>query len=236
MQTLKCLIVEDEPIAAEILEDYIRQLPFLELVEVCTDAIYAMQALQREPVHLIFLDIHLPKLKGLDFLRALSNPPSIILTTAYHQYALEGYEHNVVDYLLKPIEFSRFLKAVNKVQQMRAAPAALPAAAPSGERPFRFFNVNKRMEKVWLDEILYIESLKEYVRIATTGRELVTKYQLGELETELDNTGLLRVHRSFLVAVGKITAYTSTEVEIGGKRLPIGKTYRGQVARVLGGL
>lgn len=235
MQTLKCLIVEDEPIAAEILEDYIRQLPFLELVEVCTDAIYAMQALQREPVHLIFLDIHLPKLKGLDFLRTLSNPPSIILTTAYHQYALEGYEHNVVDYLLKPIEFSRFIKAVNKVQRLRAAPAA-PAATPSGERPFRFFNVNKRMEKVWLDEILYIESLKEYVRIATTGPELITKYQLGELETELDNTGLLRVHRSFLVAIDKITAYTSTEVEIGGKRLPIGRTYRNQVARVLEGL
>ncbi|MCO6477686.1 MAG: response regulator transcription factor [Phaeodactylibacter sp.] len=233
MQKIRCLIVEDEPIAAEILEDYIRQVPFLELVEVCTDAIYALQALQREPIDLIFLDIHLPKLKGLDFLRALDKPPSVILTTAYHQYALEGYDLNVVDYLLKPIEFSRFLKAVQKVQPPR--PAAPEQKEPQ-ERPFRFFNVNKRMEKIYLDEVAYVESLKEYVRIITREKEIVTKFQIGELEKELGMNNLLRIHRSFLVAKDKITAYTATEVEVGGKRLPIGRTYREEVARELEGL
>ncbi len=233
MQKIRCLIVEDEPIAAEILEDYIRQVPFLELVEVCTDAIYALQALQREPIGLIFLDIHLPKLKGLDFLRVLDKRPNVILTTAYHQYALEGYDLNVVDYLLKPIEFSRFLKAVQKVQPPRPA---VPEQKEPRERPYRFFNVNKRMEKIYLDEVLYVESLKEYVRIVTAEKEIVTKFQIGELEKDLGMDGLLRIHRSFLIAKDKITAYTATEVEAGGKRLPIGRTYREEVARELEGL
>ncbi len=227
MLPLKCLIVEDEPIAAEILEDYIGQVPFLEHVATCTDAIYAMEVLKQEDIGLLFLDIHLPKLKGLDFLRALSQPPPVILTTAYHQYALKGYELNVVDYLLKPIEFSRFLQAVDKVRKPQATVPAREAA----ERPYRFFNVNKRREKVYLDEILYVESLKEYVRIVTLEKEIITQFQIGELEQALNFASLIRIHRSFLVARDKVSAYSATEVQLGEKCLPIGRSYRVLFAR-----
>ena len=221
---LSCLILEDEPLAAEILSDYIRDAPGLELAGVCSDALFALEFLQRQPVDVMFLDIHLPKLKGLDFLKTLSHPPQVILTTAYHEYALEGYELAVTDYLLKPIEFNRFLKAVQKLRHP-VAQEALPATQPT-ERAAHFFNVGKKRVKVYFDEILYAESLKEYVRIFLPDRSVVTKMQLGELESLLGDGGFVRIHRSFLVAKSKITAYAATEVEIAGKTLPIGRSYR----------
>ncbi len=230
--SLKCLIVEDEPLAAEVLEDYIREIPFLECVGICTDAIYALEALQRQSVHVLFLDIHLPKLKGLDFLRTLTNPPQVILTTAYDQYALESYELAVVDYLLKPIEFSRFLKAVNKLQR----PTEMTSPAPASEttdRPFHFFNVNKKQVKVYLDDILFVESLKEYVRIHTPDQSLVTQYQIGALDKLFGSPNFLRIHRSYLIAVDKVKAFSATEIEIAGQQLPIGKTYKVRVMSVL---
>lgn len=232
MKTLRCLIIEDEPLAAEILEDYIRDTPGLELAGLCRDALFALDFLQQHPVDLIFLDIHLPKLKGLDFLKTLVTPPKVILTTAYHEYALESYEHNVVDYLLKPIAFSRFLKAVNKIKP--AETSALPAlAAAPAERPFHFFNVNKKKVKVYFDEICYVESLKEYVRIFTASQSFVTKSQLGEFMVLLDRQAFIRIHRSFLVAKDKVTAFTTSEVEVAGKSLPIGRSYREAVLTAL---
>lgn len=228
---LKCLIVEDEPLAAEILADYIKDAPGLELACICPDALFAMEFLQKERVDVIFLDIHLPKLKGLDFLKTLHNPPQVILTTAYHQYALESYDLNVVDYLLKPIEFSRFLKAVQKLQKLDTA--AVPAIAEK-ERSFYFFNVNKKRVKIFFDEILYIESLKEYVRIFTPDQSIVTKFQLGEIHEMLNDPNFIRIHRSFIVAKDKIEAYTATEIEVGNKTLPIGRSYREEVMQVLG--
>lgn len=230
--SLKCLIVEDEPLAAEVLEDYIREIPFLECVGICTDAIYALDALKRQSVDVLFLDIHLPKLKGLDFLRTLSNPPKVILTTAYDQYALESYDLAVVDYLLKPIEFSRFLKAVNKLQQ----PAEIAKSAPITEvsdRAFHFFNVNKKQVKVYLDDILFVESMKEYVRIHTSDQSLVTQFQIGAIEDLLSAPHFLRIHRSYLIAVDKVEAFSATEIEVAGHQLPIGKTYKQQVINAL---
>ena len=227
---IRCLIVEDEPLAAEILQDYIRDVPGLELAGICQDALYAMDFLQRETVDALFLDIHLPKLKCLDFLKTLSNPPQVIFTTAYHQYALEGYELDVVDYLLKPIEFDRFLKAVQKLKRNQAAPEA--ELAPS-ERRYHFFNVNKKRIKIYFDEILYIESLKEYVRIFTAEDSIVTKFQLGEIERFLNDDNLLRIHRSFIVAKDKIKAYTATEIEVGEACLPIGRSYREEIMEIL---
>lgn len=227
MQKMSCIIVEDEPLAAEVLEDYISQVPSLDLVAKCEDAIYALDVLQQKPVDLIFLDIHMPKLKGLDFIRSLDNPPKIILTTAYQDYALQGYELNVVDYLLKPIEFSRFVMAVNKArQQMEQASAS---QQPIAERVFLFFNVGKKKVKIFLDEILYIESLKEYIRIVSKNRTILTKFQLGETENLLQNKNFLRVHRSFIVAKDKVEAFTATDVEIQGKQIPIGRSYKEQV-------
>lgn len=237
MEPIRCLIVEDEPLAAEVLQDYIKQVPQLSLVGTCTDALYAMEALRTQPVDVIFLDIHLPKLKGLDFLETLQDPPQVIITTAYHQYALQGYEYNVVDYLLKPIEFSRFLQAVNKLNEGTMANndtnSTAQELAPQPARAYRFFTANKRKVKVYLDEILYIESLKEYVRIVTPDKKIVTKYQIGELEGGLDKDNFLRIHRSFLIAKDKIEAYAANEVEIGGQIIPIGRSYRREVSKVL---
>ncbi len=234
MQQFKCLIVEDEPLAAEVLQDYVKQVPFLSLVDVCRDAIYALEMLQKEKVDVIFLDIHLPKLKGFDFLKTLKNPPAVIITSAYHQYALLGYEYNVVDYLLKPVEFSRFLTAVNKLRLSKPEDRVLPIRET--ERPSLFFNVNKKKVKIFLDEILYIESLKEYVRIVTTGRTILTKFALGQVEDLLARNNFIRVHRSFIVAKEKIDAFTATDIEIGGQQIPIGRSYKDVVIAILEGL
>ena len=146
---LSCLIVEDEPIAAEVIQDYINQISFLELKGICTDAIFAMEFLHQQTIDVLFLDLHLPKLKGLDFLKILKDPPQTILTTAYHQYALDAFEANVVDYLMKPIEFSRFLKAVNKLKKPQEPINSTISTPSSKDRPFHFFNVNKKMVKVF---------------------------------------------------------------------------------------
>lgn len=233
MQTYRCIIVEDEPLAAEVLRDYVEQTPFLQLKSICNDAIYALETLQKEPIDLIFLDIHLPKLKGLDFLKSLKHPPAVIITSAYQEYALQGYEHNVVDYLLKPIEFSRFLMAVNKLRVQQDIKHTSPETSSAPARTYFFFNVSKKRVKVYLDEMLYIESLKEYIRITTTGKTILTKFQLGQIEELLARNNFLRIHRSFIVAKDKIDAFTATDVEVNGKLIPIGRSYKELVLREL---
>jgi DNA-binding LytR/AlgR family response regulator len=226
MKKYNCIVVEDEPLAAEVLEDYIRQVPFLQLKGTCSDALYAMEKLKSETVDLIFLDIHLPRLKGTDFLKTLKQAPHVIITSAYSEYALQGYELNVLDYLLKPIEFSRFLTAVNKLQQ-GAGNSPLPAPAPAvAEKPHLYFNVSKKKIKVMMEDILYIESLKEYIRITTTHKTILTKFQLHEIEDLLSRNNFMRVHRSFIVAKNKIDAFTATDIEINGREIPIGRSYK----------
>ena len=223
---LSCLIVEDEPLAAGILEDYVHQVPWLRFVGRCPDALAAAEALRVQAVDALFLDIHLPGLKGLDFLRSLTHPPQVILTTAYHEYAIESYELGVVDYLLKPIDFERFLKAIQKFK----VPTAPATATATQTKPFRFFNVNKKMVRVWLDEIQYAESLKEYVRLCLPGKKnIVTKMQLGDLEKSLEGMGFVRTHRSFLVALRHVEAYTATDLVVDGVDLPFGRLYRDAV-------
>jgi DNA-binding LytR/AlgR family response regulator len=224
MHRYNCIIVEDEPLAVEVIKDYIEQVPFLQLKGICSDALYAMDLLQKENIDLVFLDIHLPKLKGLDFIKSLKKPPQIIITTAYQEYALQGYELNVVDYLLKPIEFNRFLMAVNKLKERGIMEA---------ERAALFFNVSKKRVKVYIDEILFIESLKEYIRITTKEKSILTKFQLGQIEEVLAKNGFLRVHRSFLVAKSKIDAFSATDVEVNGALIPIGRSYKDSVMSVL---
>lgn len=225
---LSCLVVEDEPLAAGILEDYISQIPWLHFVGRCSSAIAAAEVLQEQLVDVLFLDIHLPGMKGLDFLRTLVHPPQVILTTAYHQYALESYDHSVVDYLLKPIDFERFFKAVQKLKREEIA--------GKGSRPFRFFNTNKKMVRVWIAEIEHVESIREYVKIVLRDQKtVVTKMALSELEKELAGFGFIRIHRSFLVSGIAIEAYSATEVTVGGKDIPIGRQYRDEVLEKLQG-
>lgn len=233
MQTYNCMIVEDEPIAAEILEDYIRQVPYLQLKATCNDGLHALQILQKETIDVIFLDIHLPRLKGLDFIKTLKNRPQVIITSAYQEYALQGFELNVVDYLLKPIEFNRFLMAVNKLHSQDHKPASDSVVVPTVERPYLFFNVNKKKIKLYLDEILYIESLREYIRVTTKDKKILTKFQLGQVEELIMQHNFLRVHRSFIVAKDKIDAFNATQIEINGEEIPIGRSYKELVLRIL---
>ena len=223
MIKLSCLIIEDEPLAAEIIQSFIEQVSFLKLEGICADAISAFEVLKEKHIDVIFLDIHLPKLKGLDFLKALPNHPKIIITTAYKQYALEGFELEITDYLLKPFSFARFLKAVNRLESNAKEPSTLTPV--SNDRLFYFFNVNKKRVKIYSDEILYVESLKDYVKIFTKEKFVVTKYQLGELEKFLNNSNFLRIHRSFLVAKDKIESFSTEEVEVAGKKIPIGRSF-----------
>lgn len=217
---LNCIIIEDEPLATDVLVDYVKQVPFLQLKATCSDAILALEVMQRETIDLVFLDIHLPGLKGLDFLKTLKGPPAIILTTAYHQYAVEGYELNVVDYLLKPIEFKRFVEAVNKVTVRQNRPSRKTIA----------IQADKKTVIISLDEIVYIESQKEYIRIQTTSASFTTKYGLSKIEEELDPFEFIRVHRSFIVSISKIKAYSGHDIDVGGKSVPIGGNYRDLVA------
>ncbi len=226
MQQLNCLIVEDEPLAALIINEYISDVPGLKLTDICGDVFTAAEALRNHQIDIIFLDINLPKVNGLDFLKTLRGNYHIILTTAYHQYALDGFNLNVIDYLLKPIEFSRFLQAINKVYaQVKPATETIPAPTNT-TRSFHFFNVDKKQVKVYTDEILYIESLKDYVRIHAVSGQIITRFQIGEIDRLLASHDFLRIHKSFIVNVEKISSYSATEMEIGGTLLPIGRTYK----------
>lgn len=232
---IKCIIIEDEPIAMEIMQDYVQEIPPLELIGNFSDALFAINFLRENEVDLIFLDLHLPKLNGFDFLKTLKNPPKIIVTTAYHQHALEGYELNVVDYLLKPIEFSRLLQAVNKLDFKTTSIQSSINENQIEENPFIFFNVNKKKVKVFLNDIYFIESLKEYVKIHLKDSYLITQFQIGEIEKKLHHVDLLRIHRSYLIVPSKIEAYTSSTIEINGKELPIGRTYKNSVIQRING-
>jgi len=224
MSKIKCIIVEDEPLAAKLLSDYISHVPFLELQGNFKDAILATGWLRENETDLIFLDIHLPKLKGMAFLKTLSHPPAVIITTAYHQYAVEGFDLNVTDYLLKPIEFERFLVAVNKVKSVQVQGGDLVV---SGEtKTFIFLNVQKKRVKILFSEIVYIESQREYIRVVTTKKEFLSKMTTHEIETLLPRQLFRRVHRSFIISVQKIESYTAEEVEVSGISIPIGRDYR----------
>ncbi len=234
--TLKCLIIEDEPIAAEVIKDYVEQVGFLELRGICTDAIYALEKMRQEPIDVIFLDIHLPRIKGLDFLKSLQQKPQTILTTAYHEYALNAFDEDVVDYLMKPIEFSRFLKAVNRLARPAATP--LPKIGAGETRDFHVFNVNRQMVKVYNNEILYVESLKDYCKIVTINKDdsdskIVTRGQIGELDDLLKEQGFLRIHRSFLVNLAHVRVYSASDITVGNTVLPVGRSFKEKVAAML---
>ena len=233
MQKLRCLVIEDEPLAAEIVQSYIEQVSFLTLEGICTDAISAFEILKKKTVDVIFLDIHLPKLKGIDFLKTLKDHPQVIITSAYKQYALDGFEMEIIDYLLKPFSFARFLKAVNRLNVPLEKNSSVDETI---ERKHYYFNANKKKIKIYPDEILYVESLKDYVKIVTQDKSIVTKFQLGEIE-KLFGEQLIRVHRSFLVSKDKVESISTTELEMEtGKVIPVGRSYLDSMRKVLKGL
>jgi len=224
MSKIKCIIVEDEPLAVKVLSDYISQVPFLELHGSFKDAILATDYLRSNVVDLIFLDIHLPKLKGMAFLKTLTSPPAVIITTAYHQYAVEGFNLNVTDYLLKPFEFERFLVAVIKVKTTQSEKHR--SIEEPEEKDHLFLNVQKKKVKILFSEILYIESQREYIKIVTTKKEYVSKMSTHEMESLLPASLFKRIHRSFIVSIRKIESYTAEAVEVNGISIPIGRGYK----------
>jgi DNA-binding LytR/AlgR family response regulator len=232
----KCLIIDDEPLARDLIRSYLDKLESFEVVCECGDAMKALQVLREQKIDLMFMDIQMPQITGIEFLRILKNPPKVIITTAYREYALDSFEFDVVDYLLKPITFERFLKAVNKYFQV--SQEEIPVAAPvseviQSEEAFIYVRENKRVIKVNLNEILYIEGLSEYVQIYTDRKKIITKTSMTSLEEKLPNDGFLRIHKSFIVSVSRIEAFTANTIEVPGKELPIGRSYKNAVLNTL---
>jgi DNA-binding LytR/AlgR family response regulator len=236
---IHCLVIDDEPLAREILKQHIAGVEALELTGTCSNAVEAVSFLKEHPVDLLFLDIQMPQLLGTNFIRTLKNPPKIIFTTAYRKYALEGFELDAVDYLLKPISFERFLKAVNKVLQLNISTAqSMPTIAskemqngPSNS--FMYFRAERKMVKLFFRDILYAEGLKDYIKIVTDTKTIVTKYVLSTLEEMLPASEFLRIHKSYIVAISKIDSYNADTIHIGKHELPIGRLYKFDVNRVL---
>lgn len=236
---LRCLLVDDEPPALDVLELYIESVEGLTVAARCENALQAFQVLQQQSIDLMFLDIKMPKLIGTDFLRTLRNPPPVIITTAYQQYALDGYELDIIDYLLKPIPFERFLRAVGKVMKTTDSSGVKPVpenqSSRYGEAGCLFFRADRKLVKVITSDIQYVESLKDYVRLMLkTGKPLVVKQTFSALEAMLPADQFVRIHRSFIVAAAHISTYTPRHVEVAGQELPIGRMYQKEVERVLG--
>lgn len=230
MSEIKCIIIEDEPLAVKVLSDYIGQIPFLRLEKSFRDAIDATEWLHDNQVELIFLDIHLPKLKGMAFLKTLKKPPAIIVTTAYHQYAVEAFDLNVIDYLLKPYEFERFLTAINKVSLIQTKNEV--KIDDTTGRGFLFISVQKKKVKILFSDIVYVESQKQYIKVVTVNREYLSKMSTHEIEELLPSHLFVRIHRSFIIALSKIDSYTAEEVEICGFTIPIGRNYRNSIGNL----
>lgn len=230
---MNCLIVEDEPLARNLLTEYVRKVPFLKLVEACSSPMAAIEILRTQPIDILFLDIQMPEITGLTLLKILQKKPLVILTTAYSEYALEGYEFDVVDYLLKPITLERFLRAVDKASQRLALPAQSIASAPLPEKqsaepamPFVFVKDGTKLVKIRWDDILYVEGLKDYVTIHTRQQKVVTLQRLKLLETQLPADRFIRIHHSYIVALDAIDIIHKGDVQIGNTLIPISDSYR----------
>ena len=233
---ISCLAVDDEPPALDVLRKYISSVQSLELVGTCSDAVEALNSIRQRSVDLIFLDIQMPQILGTDFLRTLKNPPKVIFTTAFRKFAIEGFELDAVDYLLKPISFERFLKAVNKVMD-----ASLNGTLTiENERQNKvaadnsiYFRSDRKMIKVNLADILYIESIKDYIKVVGVSGTVITKQSISSVEEDLPKDMFIRIHRSYIVALNKIESYSNELVWLGKAELPISRMYRHEVEKIL---
>lgn len=230
----KCVIVDDEPLAIQLIASHIAKIDALEVIATCNNAIKAFEVIHTTPVDLLFLDINMPNLTGIDFLKSLKNPPKTILTTAYRDYAIESYDLEVLDYLLKPITFERFFKAVEKFLRNQTTNLTTPQKTTTIENDFLLIKSGNKHHKVITDDIIYIESLKDYIQIHLEGnRRITSKYKIGDIEKDLISKSFLRVHRSYLINTSKITAFTSHEIEVNAVEIPIGISYKENVVSFL---
>lgn len=225
----RCIIVDDEPLAQQVIAKHVSRTPQLELVQICRNAVEAFKVLHREKIDLIFLDIRMPSINGMDFLRSLNNPPIVIFTTAYAEYALQSYELEAVDYLLKPVTYERFEKSIQKL--LKNAAPELPS-----HKDYLFIKTSGKILKILHKEILYIESLKDYVKIHTTHGSYVTLITMKAIEELLPKNDFIRIHRSFIVSIARIISIRPAEVELEKITLPVGARFKKVVREIRVGL
>lgn len=228
---IRCLIVDDEPLALELVASYCAQVPQLSVIGTCPSAVEASRILRQQSVDLLFLDIKMPQMLGTDFLRSLLNPPRVILVTAYREFAFDGFELDIVDYLLKPLSFGRFMKAIHKLE--RLLPNADEEKPEKVSPPFLYFRVDRESVKVFLEDLLYVESRREYAQLyLTNGKSLLVRESISSLEEKLNHHRFVRIHRSFLVTADKVTSFNASQVRIGDRILPIGRLYKSNIQRI----
>ena len=230
---IKCIIVEDETLAQQVIESHLKRVERFELVGVCSNALEASTVLNKQEVDLIFLDIQLPGMSGLNFLRSLPNPPLVVLTTAYAEYALESYEFNVIDYLLKPISFERFSKTINKIVDGRLFTQAAKEK-DSGFADHIFIKSNSKFFKVNFSEIIYVEGMKDYLKVYTAEYKLITHQTMNDMEKILSPKQFIRVHKSYIVAVPYIKSIYGNSIELEKGTIPIGSSYKDKVINLIG--
>ena len=223
---IKCLAVDDEPLALDILESYIKKMPDLELVGKCSNALEASEFLKNHKIDLMFLDIQMPEITGLEFMRSIANPPLVVFCTAYSDFAVEGFELNAIDYLLKPVGFERFTKTIDRAREYMSLKKSDDVEAPDLENDHRFIKSNQKQVKLSYDQILYVEAFADYVKLYTTEKRYITLQTMKNMEIKLPKEKFIRVHRSFIVGIKYITTFNSSELEIGTIKIPVGKNYK----------
>lgn len=239
MKKINCVIADDEELARGIIESYIGKVEQLQLVATCANGAEVYNTLKNNAVDLLFLDIQMPQLTGIELLRTIKNPPPVIMTTAYREFALEGYELNVIDYLLKPISFERFLRAIDKYESLRnPGNTAISHHNPlpetnTDQQAFIYVKSDKKMVRILLKDILYIEGLKDYVKIQLADKSIVTYQTMNYFEEKFSANQFIRVHRSYIISMDHISAYSASQIEIGKKSIPIGSSYAKEVLKKL---
>ncbi len=228
----KCIIIDDEPIAIDIIEEHLEAFDQFEIKGKFTKATEAIASINAGGIDLLFLDINMPGISGINFLKTLSHPPAVIFTTAYREFAVDAFELDAIDYLVKPVAFERFMKAINKFLTFQSTPQKTQEHIPD-QQDFIIIKSNKKNYKIATQEILFIESMDNYVKIHTTSQTLVCYEKLADLETELPSDKFLRIHRSYIINLNKVGAFTTAFVEIEGHQLNIGRNYRQAVTKVL---
>lgn len=237
---IRCMILDDEPLAIEVLETYIERIPELSIVTKCTHALEANEVLRNQQIDLLFLDIQMPKITGIEFLKSLEFPPFVVIVSAYPDYAAEGFDLNVIDYLLKPVSFERFMKAVNKVSdRIKSKKAEVSEIIPEHSDDFIFVKADKRLVKINFEDIIYIEGLKDYVIVRMDNSRIITLQTMKSLEDRLPSARFRRIHRSFIVNLKRLTAISGNQLEVmeSGKVkfLPIGKNYKDDLLNLIQG-
>lgn len=231
----RCIIIDDEPLAIKVIKSHVSKFAFIEVVAECKNAMQAVDILRKENIDLMFLDINMPQVTGLEFLKSIPHPPYVIITTAYREYALEGFDLNVVDYLLKPISFERFLKAINKYcdKQEKSTGANGKETNKYESSPIFHVQDGKTIYKVHLNKILYLEGFGEYVKVHTAEKTYLSRKPMHEYEKLLPKNEFVRTHKSYIISIPQVTGFTTTSVLINGKEIPIGRTFKDTVLESL---